>query len=147
MNEWTEVAAYRFIEQAMQVFPGSREEGTLSEGEVPGYLARNGYPALEAWPLCHGSKTRRLQMHEQAPGRFVVLWRSRGEPMSGQLLTAREVADELGVSTETVLRWVRRGELPAFRLGRAVRFREHEIQAWLEDRATCPNPGNVLIHP
>jgi hypothetical protein len=56
MNEWTEVAAYRFIEQAMQVFPGSREEGTLSEGEVPGYLARNGYPALEAWPLCHGSK-------------------------------------------------------------------------------------------
>ena len=41
-----------------------------------------------------------------------------------RLLTAREVAEQLGVSTETVLRWTRRGELPAIRLpGGAIRFR------------------------
>jgi excisionase family DNA binding protein len=41
-----------------------------------------------------------------------------------RLLTARAVADMLGVNPETVLRWTRRGELPAIRLpGGAVRYR------------------------
>ncbi|MBA2637970.1 MAG: helix-turn-helix domain-containing protein [Solirubrobacterales bacterium] len=35
--------------------------------------------------------------------------------MTAPLLTAREVADLLGVSSETVLRWTRRGDLPAIR--------------------------------
>jgi excisionase family DNA binding protein len=53
------------------------------------------------------------------------------------LMTAREVADLLGVSTETVLRWVRQGKLPAIRLpGGAIRFAEHAIEAWLAERAT-----------
>jgi excisionase family DNA binding protein len=34
----------------------------------------------------------------------------------GVYLTAADVADTLGVSTRTVLRWVERGELPAVRL-------------------------------
>ena len=54
-----------------------------------------------------------------------------------RLLTTREMADMLGVSTETVLRWTRRHELPAIRLpGGAIRFREAEVEAWLEQRAT-----------
>jgi excisionase family DNA binding protein len=62
------------------------------------------------------------------------------------LLTARAVGRELGVSTETVLRWMRRGELPAIRLpGGAVRFREKDLEAWLEQRAT-PRRGSVS-HP
>jgi excisionase family DNA binding protein len=53
------------------------------------------------------------------------------------LLTAREVAELLGVSTETVLRWTRRGDLPAIRLpGGAIRFREDNLDAWLMARAT-----------
>ena len=36
----------------------------------------------------------------------------------------------LGVSTETVLRWTRRGELPAIRLpGGAIRYRQDELDA------------------
>lgn len=57
--------------------------------------------------------------------------------MTGRLLTARQVADLLGVSAETVLRWTRRGDLPAIRLpGGAIRFREDELDVWLADRAT-----------
>jgi excisionase family DNA binding protein len=57
------------------------------------------------------------------------------------LLTAREVADALGVSVETVLRWARKGTLPAIKLpGGAVRFREDAIEAWLAERAT-PSRG------
>ena len=53
--------------------------------------------------------------------------------MSERLLTTREVADFLGVSPETVLRRWRRDELPGYRLASNVlRFRESEIEAWLE---------------
>jgi excisionase family DNA binding protein len=53
------------------------------------------------------------------------------------LLTAREVADLIGVSAETILRWTRRGELPAIRLpGGAIRYREDDLDGWLEERAT-----------
>jgi excisionase family DNA binding protein len=59
------------------------------------------------------------------------------------LLNARQVADMLGHrSPETVLRWVRRGELPAYRLpGGAIRFREDELEEWLADRATVADTG------
>ncbi len=57
--------------------------------------------------------------------------------MSARLLTAREVAELLGVSTETILRWTRRGDLPALRLpSGAWRYRESELDAWLATRST-----------
>jgi excisionase family DNA binding protein len=53
------------------------------------------------------------------------------------LLTAREVAEYLGVSSETILRWTRRGELPAVRLpSGAIRYRPEELDDWLSKRAT-----------
>lgn len=55
--------------------------------------------------------------------------------MTDRLLSAREVAEWLGVSTETVLRRWRAGGLPGYRLGSNVlRFRESEIEGWLEGR-------------
>jgi len=63
--------------------------------------------------------------------------------MTGRLRTAREVAEMIGVSTETVLRWTRRGDLPAIRLpGGALRYRGAELDAWIEGRAT-PRRGVV----
>jgi excisionase family DNA binding protein len=61
-------------------------------------------------------------------------------------LTAREVAELLGVSTETVLRWTRRGDLPAIRLpGGAIRYRADSLEEWLSVRATSRNPVDTLI--
>ena len=55
--------------------------------------------------------------------------------MTGPLQTARQVADLLGVSPKTVLRWSSRGELPAVRLpGGAVRFRPDDLDAWITER-------------
>jgi excisionase family DNA binding protein len=52
-----------------------------------------------------------------------------------RLLTARQVADLLGVSVASVLRRWRAGELPGFRLStKCLRFRESEIAGWLEAR-------------
>lgn len=53
-----------------------------------------------------------------------------------RLLTARELADLLGISPGTVLDWFERGDLPGFRLlgrkGGPVRFRESEVLTALE---------------
>lgn len=72
--------------------------------------------------------------------------------MTGRLLTTREVADRLGLNPETVLRWARRGKLPAHYLSsRAIRFDELELDAWLVARAngadtfTRPN-GRAALH-
>ncbi len=56
--------------------------------------------------------------------------------MTARLLTAREVADRLGLSVATVLRWHRDGRLPAFRLATGVlRFDEADLERWIADRA------------
>jgi excisionase family DNA binding protein len=65
--------------------------------------------------------------------------------MTDRLRTAREVAERFGLSVETVLRWTRRGELPAFKLpGGAVRYREAELDAWLEAHATADTANREL---
>jgi excisionase family DNA binding protein len=63
--------------------------------------------------------------------------------MRSPLLTARAVAEVLGVSTETILRWVRRGELPAIRLpSGALRFPLATLDEWLAAHAT---PGRGVL--
>jgi excisionase family DNA binding protein len=57
--------------------------------------------------------------------------------MTERLLTAREVAEWLGVSTGALLRWTRAGDLPAFKLpGGAIRYRRADVEAWLKRRST-----------
>jgi excisionase family DNA binding protein len=57
--------------------------------------------------------------------------------MTGRLLTGRAVADQLGVSTKTVLRWALEGRIPSVRLSnRAIRFPEDQLDAWLDERTT-----------
>jgi excisionase family DNA binding protein len=64
--------------------------------------------------------------------------------MTDRLLTAREVAEWLGVSTETTLRWVRRRKLPAVRMpGGAIRFRGADIEEWVAARATMVDTGST----
>jgi excisionase family DNA binding protein len=57
-------------------------------------------------------------------------------------LTARELGDLLGVSAETVLRWTRRGELPAVRLPSGqLRYDRDALDAWLAAHATTRADG------
>lgn len=57
----------------------------------------------------------------------------QGDP----LMTTREVAEYLRVSTTTILRSWKSGDLPGFRVGGRrgpLRFRREEIDAWLAGR-------------
>jgi excisionase family DNA binding protein len=58
--------------------------------------------------------------------------------MDDRLLTAHEVADQLRVSTMTIYRLIRRGELPAVRVGRNYRVRSSELDAYLRGQVVDP---------
>lgn len=61
--------------------------------------------------------------------------------MSDRLLNARELGELLGLSPSTVLDKFERNELPGFKIGRAVRFRPSEVEAWLEGCRRGPAPS------
>jgi excisionase family DNA binding protein len=51
---------------------------------------------------------------------------------SGRLLTARQAAEHLAISTRTLWSITARGELPVVRIGRAVRYRPADLAAYVE---------------
>jgi excisionase family DNA binding protein len=58
--------------------------------------------------------------------------------MTERLLTAAEVADDLRVSTMTVSRLIRRGDLPAVRVGRNYRVRVADLESYLAEQVVDP---------
>jgi excisionase family DNA binding protein len=55
--------------------------------------------------------------------------------VQGELLNAKKVAALLGIRPWTVYQLVKRGALPAIRIGtRIVRFRRESIEKWMVDR-------------
>ena len=58
--------------------------------------------------------------------------------MTQRLLTAGEVAEQLRVSTMTVYRLIRRGELPAVRVGRNYRVRSEDLEEYLSQQVVDP---------
>ena len=53
-----------------------------------------------------------------------------------RLLTVAEVADMMRVSTMTVYRFIKAGELPAIRVGKSYRLKQDDIDAFLAARYT-----------
>jgi excisionase family DNA binding protein len=51
-----------------------------------------------------------------------------------RLLTLSEAANLLQVSTRTLQRMIRNGELPAFKVGGQWRVRETQLRQWVESR-------------
>ncbi len=55
-----------------------------------------------------------------------------------ELLTVAEVAELLRVSTMTVYRLIRTGELPAVRVGRNYRVRRADLDLYLQEKIVEP---------
>jgi excisionase family DNA binding protein len=59
---------------------------------------------------------------------------------SQSLLTVKQLSDLLACSNCTVYRMVGKGEVPCLRLGREVRFRQEDVDKWLDRRKSRPLP-------
>ena len=65
--------------------------------------------------------------------------------MTGQLLTADEVAEIIGMTTDYVYDLSRRGKIPTITFGRQRRYRREQVEQWLEQVESgtlAPTAGN-----
>jgi|GEM_PF-1062967 len=53
-----------------------------------------------------------------------------------RLLTTKELMEKLKVKRNTIYQLRKEANLPTIKLGRTIRFDEHEIDRWLKDRQT-----------
>lgn len=56
--------------------------------------------------------------------------------MPVEYLTVGQIAKELSMSEETVLRWIRKKQLKAYKLGRDYRIKKEDYQEFLDQRYT-----------
>lgn len=53
------------------------------------------------------------------------------EPMIEKWVTLKEVQEYLGVRRETVLQWITKRNLPAYKVGRLWKFKLTEVDDWV----------------
>jgi excisionase family DNA binding protein len=51
-----------------------------------------------------------------------------------QLLTVKDVATKLKVSTRTVQRWQEEGKIAFVKIGNIIRIREEHLENWIEKK-------------
>jgi excisionase family DNA binding protein len=66
--------------------------------------------------------------------------------MDDRWLSVDEIASHLGVSRDTVYRWIEKRGLPAHKVGRLWKFRKHEVDDWVRageaDESNPPLPNS-----
>lgn len=58
------------------------------------------------------------------------------DDMIDRWLSVEEICKYLGVSKDTVYKWIDVGGMPAHRLGRLWKFRKDEVDCWVRSGAT-----------
>ena len=66
--------------------------------------------------------------------------------MLADVMTVSEVARYLRVNPQTVYRKAKAGQLPAVRIGRAIRFRRSELEDWLKGLSSNSNKEPHSVH-
>jgi len=59
-------------------------------------------------------------------------------PASFVWMNTKEAAGRLGVTTRTLYRFIDDGRLPAYRFGRVIRLKEHEVDVFIESCRIAP---------
>lgn len=52
--------------------------------------------------------------------------------MEDRWLSVDEISQYLGVSSDTVYRWIEKQSMPAHRMGRLWKFKKDEIDGWVK---------------
>ncbi len=51
--------------------------------------------------------------------------------LADRWLSMDEISAYLGVSTDTISKWIEKSEMPAHRLGKLWKFKASEVDAWV----------------
>lgn len=55
-------------------------------------------------------------------------------------LSVEEIAAHLGISKETIYRWLEKEKIPAHRMGRLWKFKASEVDQWVKDGGAEETP-------
>lgn len=55
-------------------------------------------------------------------------------------LSAEDICEHLGVSKDTVYKWIDCNDMPAHRMGRLWRFRKDEVDEWVRAGGAANSP-------
>lgn len=65
--------------------------------------------------------------------------------MNKQLLSTEQVAEEIGIPVTTLRYWRGRNEGPrSFRVGRVVKYRQGDIEEWIEEQMEATGRGHAI---
>jgi len=56
-----------------------------------------------------------------------------------KLSTLKEVQEYLGVGRETILQWIAKRNMPAYKVGRLWKFKLSEVDAWIRSGGAAEN--------
>lgn len=65
------------------------------------------------------------------------------EPEAIRWLSTAEAANRLGITPRTLYRFIDEGQVPAYRMGRVIRLKSHEVDAFIE---SCRIEPGTLEH-
>jgi excisionase family DNA binding protein len=60
---------------------------------------------------------------------------------SREVMNIRQAADYLGVSPDTLYKYVGEEKIPAFKLGNRWRFKKSRLDQWMEEKSGQLEPG------
>jgi len=61
--------------------------------------------------------------------------------MEDRWLSMKEICKHLGVSDDTVYKWINRYDMPAHRLGRLWKFKKTEVDEWVKSGGAVGTAG------
>ena len=81
------------------------------------------------------------------PDRGIVLWKGNGTMAdSREVMNIRQASQYLGVSPDTLYKYVGEQRIPAFKLGNRWRFKKSRLDQWMEEKSPKWKP-RARRHP
>lgn len=56
--------------------------------------------------------------------------------LSDRWLSVEEIAQYLGISKETIYRWLEKKKIPAHRIGKLWKFKASEVDSWIRNSSS-----------
>jgi excisionase family DNA binding protein len=67
----------------------------------------------------------------------VILWKGNGTMAdSREVMNIRQASQYLGVSPDTLYKYVNEQKIPAFKLGNRWRFKKSKLDQWMEEKSS-----------